>query len=468
VKYKRTLWITVLLAVMISVGAAPSLAQTLPFQCTSTSHPFRTLSDAELPYNGGAIVPLVDTLPHDSDGVRMYVINGKLYDHPVQQASYGFQNLYAYSVTSNSTYLSRAEAQAGRLIDRKVTSRGAWYFPYPFSFALHGNSSDTLKAPWYSAMAQGMALGLFVRLYKVTNDAQYLNAAQMTFQSFLNLASSSAPWTSQVDSAGYLWLQEYPGTPSDNTFNGHNFAIFGLYDYYALTHDAIAQSVMDCALTTVQHYITSFRNKAWISFYCLTHHVMSSKYHAIHIAQLLQFYTFTGTLAFASDADDLSGDYPNPAVAGPVTFAAGTVTGYSFDRTGKITGKKSLTLTRASGAPASGRYRIHTQYGYWYHITKGYFAGYWVREVPVKVFLTGSYQLLTYDPARNGTVKAGTYTGYRFSSGRITATKKVTFTTVTAMPYGGSAFIDAQQYLSVSDGELAGYWVLKSSFATLR
>ncbi|MGZ4141804.1 MAG: D-glucuronyl C5-epimerase family protein [Actinomycetota bacterium] len=398
----------------------------------------------------------------------MFPLNGKLYDHPVAQASYGYQNLYAYSVTHNSTYLTRAEAQAGRLIDRAVTSRGAWYFPYPFSFSLHGNTADTLRAPWYSAMAQGLALGLFTRLYKVTNDAQYLSAAQKTFPSFLNLSSSTAPWTSQVDSSGYLWLQEYPGAHPDYTFNGHNFAIFGLYDYYTLAKDVVVQAVMNCALTTAQHYVNTIRDRAWISFYCLAHHVMSPKYHDIHIGQLLQFYTFTGSLDFAFDADNFSADYPRPTAVGAISFAPGSVTGYKFDKNGKIVGKKPLTLARRSTAPANGRYRIHTQYGYWYHVTKGYLAGYWVRERPAKVVLIGSYQSLSYDPVRTGHVRAGTYTGYRFSSGKILGSKKVTFATTTALTFGTNAYIDAQQYLSITSGPLAGYWVLRSAFFSMR
>ena len=116
------------------------------------------------PYALAAAVPIADSGMHDADGVRMVRIGTTLFDHPVAQAPYGLANVASYDLTGDHRFSTRAIAQATRLVDTKIVSRDAWYFPYPFDFALHGRATETIRAPWYSAMAQGMALSLFVGL----------------------------------------------------------------------------------------------------------------------------------------------------------------------------------------------------------------------------------------------------------------------------------------------------------------
>ena len=98
------------------------------------------------PYALAAAVSLVDTGVHDADGVRMIRIGTKLFDHPVAQAQYGLANVASFDLTTDTRYLDRAIAQATRLVDAKVVSRDAWYFPYPFDFALHGRVAETMRA----------------------------------------------------------------------------------------------------------------------------------------------------------------------------------------------------------------------------------------------------------------------------------------------------------------------------------
>ena len=78
---------------------------------------------------------------------------------------------------------------------------------------------------------------------------------------------------------------------------------------------------------------------------------------------------------------------PAPAPVPPPTgfprtlsFAAGTYTGRQFDANGSIIATKSYTLGHSSSAPASRRSLIKNQTGYWYFVTAGVWAGYWIRE----------------------------------------------------------------------------------------
>jgi hypothetical protein len=74
----------------------------------------------------------------------------------------------------------------------------------------------------------------------------------------------------------------------------------------------------------------------------------------------------------------------NPAVA--LTFKLGTHSGYQFSSTGAMTAQKTYTLASNSSASASARATITNQYGTWFSITNGVWAGYWIRESSV-VFL---------------------------------------------------------------------------------
>ena len=68
----------------------------------------------------------------------------------------------------------------------------------------------------------------------------------------------------------------------------------------------------------------------------------------------------------------------NPPVT--LTFKLGTHTGYQFSSSGAMTAQKTYTLTKSSGASASARAKVTNQYGTWFSVTNGVWAGYWIRE----------------------------------------------------------------------------------------
>ena len=75
--------------------------------------------------------------------------------------------------------------------------------------------------------------------------------------------------------------------------------LFGLYDYYEETGAAEVHKMLLGGLTTVLHYLPDFRNPGGISYYCLSHHVRSLKYHNIHVAQLRMLARMTESPVFA-------------------------------------------------------------------------------------------------------------------------------------------------------------------------
>lgn len=286
-------------SIELKAGNEPMSAG-LPFSVRL--HPYAVL-DAPDPY-AGPLAP-IDDGPVDASGVRVAVIDNHLVDHPVAQAQYALALLNGYNLTGDRQRLALARRQADRLLERAVSQDGAIYFPYPFDFDLH-EGPDVMLAPWYSAMAQGQALSVFVRLVE-SGETTYRAAADRTFASFLQPGR-----TVLVDRDGYYWPEEYPGDPPDRTFNGMVFALYGLVDYQRLTGDADAKLLIQATLTTVNHVLPGIRVPGGISRYCLAHAVQDAGYHAIHIRQLEMLSRLTGDPSFAEWAALLRADHdPN-------------------------------------------------------------------------------------------------------------------------------------------------------------
>jgi hypothetical protein len=421
----------------------------------------RALPDAALPYNSSAVYELPEV--RDATGVAMYLLDGKLYDHPVNQAEDALAALNNYRLTGRAAYLNRAVLDAQRLIDRRVVSDEAWYYPYRFDFALHGGS-NVMRAPWFSAMAQGQALNVFVRLNRVTGDQKWRDAADATFNSFHNAPVQGLPSTVHIDAENYLWLEEYPlwpPTSSDRTFNGHVFAAFGLYDYLRLTGNTVAVDLWNGGLVNARWHIQyRFRNLGYISHYCLRHPaVLSTKYHDIHWHQMVSLHASTGDAGWSRIADALRADYPPPAVSGTVVLTGGTHTGYKFDANGAITAHKSISLSRRSGAPGDQRARIKGR-GVYLRITAGSLAGYWVAENYQRAWFAGAKAVLAYPLPRTVRIPAGTWSAYRYdAAGTVTAARTIRPTSATSAPFQRSATINGRLQVLVTAGSLAGYWL---------
>lgn len=266
----------------------------------------RKLSTEERPFVWDKIAPIEPDFPVDQDGIILY---NKEYYHPVQIVQEGLYFVDSFKKTNNQEYLARAETYADKLVEKSQEIDGSLYFPYEFNFELHGKKDDVMIAPWYSGMAQGEALSLFVRLYQETNKKEYLEAAKKTFKSFSRFGKDNNPWTVFVDSAGYYWIEEYPEGNPDHTLNGFIFGLYGVYDYYQLTKDHQAKETFEASLTTLKHYLPEFRKVGGISYYCLKHQKQDQKYHNTHIEQLNMLYKMTGDEYFKTMADNFYNDY---------------------------------------------------------------------------------------------------------------------------------------------------------------
>ena len=443
---------------------APLLAVAgIPFKFRAEAFPLRELPIEERPGSGRHVTGRVDHGIHDADGVRMRVFHGKLYEFPRGQSAYGLANLNSYRISGDQFYLDRALAQADRLVSYHTEARGAWYFPTYPSRSRHGRNGEWIRAPYYSALSEGRVLEFFARLSEVTGLPKWRDAADHVFGAFLRPGPCSGPYVLDVDADGYYWLQEWPwpSMQPDDTFNGHNTSSYGLYEYYVVTHDERAAALFRGALTTVKHYLPSFRRPGWISCYCLLHRDTNANYHGMHIGQLLKLYKMTGTLLFARAADAFMSDYPRPRVRGGLRVEPGSYRAFHVDASGAVTGRRTVTVSSEATWRTSERKRLWPRSPICIRADSGPAEGWWLAERPGRVFLLGIAEQLNYAPARKLAVAGGqSPVAVQFDAlGGVTARQRVDSGDGLTLRVDARAVIDGCARVRVSAGDLAGYWI---------
>lgn len=250
----------------------------------------------------------------DDNGVYMYNMYGKLVYHPVGMAQYCQQLINIYFRTNDRKCLEVLKAHAEKFIGIGVEIDGTILFPYVFDYNF--NSRDLMKAPWYTAMAQGEILCVFSRLYELTGDKDYHETATKIFKSFSRFKGKYGQWVSCIDKHGNLWLEEYPSEQPSHVLNGMIFAIFGIYDYYLINRGENELKMLKAAITTIKKNMDHYRNEDNLSYYSMKYSVINPNYHPIHIKQLRLLHAISGIRDFEEMAELFEQDAANKVKAG--------------------------------------------------------------------------------------------------------------------------------------------------------
>ena len=273
---------------------------------------FFVLPFEQLPYQTSNLeASLTYSEPLDADSVELFDYMGGTYYHTVSLCNKSYVYIGTYLSTRDERAIFRARKYVDKLLDRCIDDRGALWSPMDFDFAVHGDSSLLLRAPWYSGMAQGELLSVCNRLFVITEDSVYLRAARKLFRSLTLTRDGDRNWVTWIDPDGYYWIEEYPH-PSrpGHTLNGFIAALFGVYDYILVSNDPLACEVWEASLTTLKHYFNEFRQPGGRSLYCLGHrHMASVGYHRFHIEQLRTLFRMTNDSLFVEAADVLEKDF---------------------------------------------------------------------------------------------------------------------------------------------------------------
>lgn len=280
---------------------------------TFNNYNINILSTDRLPYNGKYVRKINSIKKVDEKGVPVHEYKGKNYYHPVGIALMGLALLNSYRVTKDPIYLKQVDVYIQKLLEESIEYNNAIYYPYKYDFPLHKIEHDLMKAPWFSAMAQGQILSMLVRMYEFTDDPEYLKYARKTYNSFLNFKHKNEKWVSFIDKDSSLWFEEYPMDKPNFTLNGTIFAIYGVYDFYRIHQDDMKiKEILMASITAIRRNIEKFRHVGGYSYYCLKHKCQYPAYHGIHIRQLKKLAEISGENYFNEMAEKFIKDAPPP------------------------------------------------------------------------------------------------------------------------------------------------------------
>jgi heparosan-N-sulfate-glucuronate 5-epimerase len=241
----------------------------------------------------------------DSAGIPQLDYRGKIgrQYNPIAIAQYGLGNYNLFRRTGSAESRSKFWQVADWLVqhlEKNPHGLAVWNHNFDWEYR------DTLRAPWYSALAQGQGISVLVRAHQLAekDDSRYLNAAQQALASFSKpLTEGGVTFT---DEQGDLWFEEYIVSPPTHILNGFIWAAWGVYDYFLATRDRSAQDLFARAVRTLTRNLDRYDLGFW-SLYeqsgTRLPMVASPFYHQLHIVQLRVMHRLTGEEKFIRVAD---------------------------------------------------------------------------------------------------------------------------------------------------------------------
>lgn len=175
---------------------------------------------------------------------------------------------------------------ANYLVNNAISHGNYTLWQYNFPWPLY-----KLPNPWISGMAQGEGIKVLTHAYNMTGDEKYLDAAQLTLNSFYIETKDGG--VTYKDENGW-WYEEYvTGTEvQPRVLNGMIYSLLGIYDYYELTGSQDAKFLFDQGIVSLKNnlYIYDAGNG---TFYDALGCKAPISYHTIHVNQMLQLYEIT-------------------------------------------------------------------------------------------------------------------------------------------------------------------------------
>lgn len=240
---------------------------------------------------------------YDPSGIPQLDYHGQigLQYNPIAIAQFGLGNYNLWKRNGDSTRRAKFFRIADWLsshIEQNPRGLSVWNHHFDWEYR------DTLKAPWYSALAQGQGISVLVRAYKESGEARYLDVARLAIDSFQQPIENGG--VALTDAAGDLWFEEYIVSPPTHILNGFIWALWGIHDYFLATRDSSARDLFLRGVQTLVHNLDRYDLGFW-SLYeqsgTRLPMVASRFYHQLHIVQLRIMHQLTGEPEFARVAE---------------------------------------------------------------------------------------------------------------------------------------------------------------------
>lgn len=166
----------------------------------------------------------------------------------------------------------------------RVAPRGTPVWPHRMRLERYG-----LDEPWISALTQGQAISLLVRMATLTGDSTYAEWARRATHAFTE-PGLPIVWR---DDGGELFFEEYPCDPPSHVLNGCLFAWLGLWDFVRLGGSPEVGSYCLKSLDPIKRRIPSYELGNWTRYDAFQERPTSPAYQEIHAALAEAIYAIT-------------------------------------------------------------------------------------------------------------------------------------------------------------------------------
>ena len=172
------------------------------------------------------------TGPFDAAGLPMLDYHGRigLQYNPIAIAQWGLANYNRFCQTACDANLRKTLKSADWLATNlQLNSKGLWVWHHHFDWEYR----DTLRAPWFSGLAQGQGVSLLLRAHAQTGNEKYRQTAEQAFVSLTKPIDQGGVQFEDADRN--LWIEEYLVDPPTHILNGFIWALWGIFDFRLAT-----------------------------------------------------------------------------------------------------------------------------------------------------------------------------------------------------------------------------------------
>jgi heparosan-N-sulfate-glucuronate 5-epimerase len=209
--------------------------------------------------------------------------------NPVTTAHQANEFYDIYKVNNNENSKTYFLNNVNWLVNNAVPKDDYLLLQYNFPLPIYN-----LKAPWFSAMANGLALQVLTKAHELTQDFRYLIAAKSLLNAFFIEVKDGG--ITYKDSPYEWWYEEYASNDKNakisRVLNGMLFTVVAIYDYYKYTNDFDAKLLFDKGINSIKKEISKYNDNGY-SYYDLLRNP-SNKYHKIHVDLTKKLYHITG------------------------------------------------------------------------------------------------------------------------------------------------------------------------------
>ena len=124
---------------------------------------------------------------------------------------------------------------------------GRWWYAFDFN-----HDGWSLKAPWSSAMAQGQAMSLLERAFRLTGKRSYLRTAIRAVKPVETSVAKGGLERCFFGNCGLPFYEEYPSDPPSYVLNGFMFTLVGLYDLASVAPGSSAGADFEHGMKTLR------------------------------------------------------------------------------------------------------------------------------------------------------------------------------------------------------------------------